>query len=61
MALLIYFQQLPMKQDVSNYKITSIVFPSALVTGYEVTSGKQEIPVEEKEIILLGSGRSHEL
>lgn len=50
-----------MKQDVSNYKSTSIVFPFALVTGYEVTSGKQEIPVEEKEIILLGSGSSHEL
>lgn len=60
MVLLIYFQQLPTKEDVSNYKSTSIVCPSALVTGCEVTSGKQEIPVE-KEIILLGSGSSHEL
>lgn len=46
--LLEFFQQLPVKQNVS--KCTSIVFPSALVTGYEKTqtSGKQEIPVERQ-------------
>lgn len=46
--LLVYFQQLPVKQDVSNYSITSIVFPSVAVTGYEKPSGKQEIPVERE-------------
>lgn len=48
MLLLIYFQQLPVEQDVSNYSIPSIVFPSVPVTGYEKTSDKQEVPVERE-------------
>lgn len=32
--LLVFFQQLLVKQNVSNYKSASIVFPSAFVTVY---------------------------
>lgn len=48
MLILTNFQQLTVKQDVSNCESNSIMLPSALVAGYIKSLGKQEIPVERE-------------
>lgn len=46
-----------MKQDVSNYKSASIVFPSALVTGYDKKQplANKKFLLRGREITMLGS------
>lgn len=57
MILLVFIQQLPVKQDVSNYKSASIVFPSALVTGYDKKQplANKKFLLRGREITMLGS------